>query len=234
MRSPHSLPSSDSSAASCTRTRLFTALAHISIHIATTKSGLIEKHLLRMLRTALFARGEDKGCYIIQGTWPFKRDTRGGFYSALICSRFDLSLSCVCFFPISCLIRLLPCGLVSYFGFHMFKFTTELHLHQSPVKVSEALNHSRGSSSWCTCDLDLKQILYIMIRELRNWESSSSRGTFPGERHMSTTCLELHDLLLFARIRWTHPDLHLSVCKISQTQTPRINVNKSNTRTDEQ
>lgn len=62
-----------------------------------------------MLRSALWACREDKGCYIIQGTWPFKCCTRVGFYSALICSCFDLSR--LVFFLASCaFVRLILCS----------------------------------------------------------------------------------------------------------------------------
>lgn len=121
---------SDSSAASCvarlTHTPLH-ALAHISIHIATTKSGLIEKHLLRMLRTALLAWGEDKGCYIIQGT--FKWYTRGWFYSALISSCFDLSLSCVFF-----------CCLCQSDSFPFLVLSGTCHVASCPILVFKCLN----------------------------------------------------------------------------------------------
>lgn len=166
---------SDSSSASCigrlTHTPLH-ALAHISIHIATTKSGLIEKHLLRMLRTALLAWGEDKGCYIIQGTWPFKWYTWGGFY--LISSCFDLSLSCV-FFCCLCQANSFPfldlsgtCHVASWpILVFMFKFTAELqynhvsvflprhHLYQNTIHnyciiaVQNSWASACGRSSWC-------------------------------------------------------------------------------------
>lgn len=115
---------------------------HISIHIATTKSGLIEKHLLRMLRSALLAWGEDKGCYIIQGTWPFKWYPWVGFYSASISLCFDLSLSCV----FSCLICLCQANAFWFLDFHWFFVFFNQYLL---VVTWPVVTH--GSLCWSTC-----------------------------------------------------------------------------------
>lgn len=91
----------------------------ISIHIATTESGLIEKHLLRMLRSALLAGGEDKGCYIIQGTWPFKAVHLNWVSPASVSFWFDWVSSCG-FLASFVSVRLILSDFLSFGGFFLW------------------------------------------------------------------------------------------------------------------
>lgn len=103
-----------------------------------------------MLRSVPLAWGEDKGCYIIQGTWPFKCYTSVGFQTDLISSCFDLSL------PLSNVFFLILCKVYNWIN-SIYNFFLMLYF-----KIDCGLIAKREE------DTRIIGKLYLRIREVPN------------------------------------------------------------------